>query len=113
MEKTLKTRFILNRIAGQNSFVWIEFLFGSLLSSKGEEDLLRLNPYLSTNTLAALFSLVMLSMLKANRLGHTNRCIGTVIGLESLLEKVFYFVIFYSFFLVLYFYVWCCFLVFL
>lgn len=83
-----KTRFILNRYAGQNSFVWIEFLFGSLLSTCGEQDLLKLNPYLSAGTLDAILSLVTMSMLRANRLGHTNRCIGTVISLISLLEKV-------------------------
>lgn len=82
-----KTRFLLNRIAGQNAFVWVEFLFGMLLSSKGEEDLLRLNPYLSAETVTAINHLVSMSMLRANRLGHTNRCIGTAISLESLLVK--------------------------
>lgn len=83
-----KTRFLLNRIAGQNAFVWVEFLFGMLLSSKGEEDLLKLNPYLSAETVTAIMHLVTMSMLRANRLGHTNRCIGTAISLESLLAKV-------------------------
>lgn len=85
-----KTRFLLNRIAGQNSFVWIEFLFGTLLSSKGEEDLLKLNPYLPANTVTAIMRLITLCMLRANRLGHTNRCIGTAISLEGLLNKVCY-----------------------
>jgi hypothetical protein len=82
-----KTRFLLNRIAGQNAFVWVEFLFGMLLSSKGEEDLLKLNPYLTSETVTAIMHLVTMSMLRANRLGHTNRCIGTAISLESLLVK--------------------------
>jgi thiol-disulfide isomerase/thioredoxin len=85
-----KTRFLLNRFSGQNSFVWIEFLFGMLLSSKGESDLLRLNPYLPADMVTTLMQLVTLTMLRANRLGHTNRCIGTLIGLETLLEKVKY-----------------------
>lgn len=83
-----KSRFLLNRFAGQNSFVWIDFLFGILLSSQGEDDLLKLNPYLSSSTVKAIMNLVTTSMLRANRLGHTNRCIGTVIGLENLLTKV-------------------------
>ena len=83
-----KTRFLLNRIAGQNAFVWVEFLFGMLLSSKGEQDLLQLNPYLSADTLNAIMHLITMGMLRANRLGHTNRCIGTAISLESLLAKV-------------------------
>lgn len=83
-----KTRFILSRIAGQNSFVWSEFLFGVLLSSTGEIDLLKLNPYIDGNTLQVLLHLVTITMLRANRLGHTNRCIGTAINLEELLVKV-------------------------
>lgn len=39
-----RIKFKLERVAGQSSFVWNEFLFGSIISSKGEEDLLRLNP---------------------------------------------------------------------
>jgi hypothetical protein len=83
-----KSRFVLNRYAGQNAFVWVEFLFGMLLSSQGEEDLLKLNPYLSSSTVTSIMNLVTTSMLRANRLGHTNRCIGTVISLEELLTKV-------------------------
>jgi hypothetical protein len=86
-----KTRFLLTRSAGQKASVWVEFLFGILVSSKGEEDLLRLNPYLSKETIAMIMNLVSICMLRANRLGHTNRCIGSVIVLEALLEKVFYF----------------------
>jgi len=83
-----KTRFILSRIAGQNSFIWSEFLFGVLLSSTGEIDLLKLNPYIDGNTLHVLLHLVTITMLRANRLGLTNRCIGTAINLEELLVKV-------------------------
>ena len=81
-----KTRFLLNRVAGQNAFVWVEFLFGMLLSSKGEADLLRLNPYISAGTLTTVTHLITMSMLRANRLGHANRCIGTAISLEALLS---------------------------
>jgi hypothetical protein len=86
--KNSKTRFLLNRFAKQNSFIWIELLFGSLLSTKGEADLLRLNPYIDAETLTSVFHLVSVVMLRANRLGHTNRAIGIVIGLESLLKKI-------------------------
>lgn len=86
--KTSKIRFLLNRFSGQNAAIWVEFLFGALLSTKGESDLLKLNPFLPTDILDSILNLVTSSMLRANRLGHTNRCIGTVIGLESLLEKV-------------------------
>jgi hypothetical protein len=83
-----KIKFLLSRVAGHNAFVWIEFLFGALLSSKGENDLLKLNPYLQSSTVNTLFGLVAACMLRANRLGLTNRCIGTVISLQALLKKV-------------------------
>lgn len=83
-----KTKFCLKRTAGINSSVWIEFLFGILISSKGEEDLLRLNPYLSSSTIKEMLSLITISMLRSNRLGHTNRCIGIAINLEALLQKI-------------------------
>jgi hypothetical protein len=35
-----------------------------------------------------MLNLVSVGMLRANRLGHVNRCIGAVIGLESLLQKI-------------------------
>jgi hypothetical protein len=83
-----KIRFLLSRYAGQSSFVWVEFLFGILISSKGEADLLKLNPFLSIDSLDSIKKLVATSMLRANRLGHINRCIGLVISLENLLDKV-------------------------
>lgn len=86
--RKLKTRFCLGRSAGLNSFVWIEFLFGVLISSKGEEDLLKLNPYLPRAKVDVVMNLVSLCMLRSNRLGHTNRCIGMAISLISLLKKV-------------------------
>jgi hypothetical protein len=84
----LKTRFLLNRTAGRNSDVWIEFLFGSLISSRGEQDLRRLNPFLSLDTIKTMLNLVSICMLRSNRLGHTNRCIGMTIALDGLLTKI-------------------------
>ena len=83
-----RIRYKLSRFAGRNTFVWIELVFGMLLSSSGEQDLLRLNPFLSLDSLGTIVNLTTLAMLRANRLGHTNRCIGSAIGLESLLSKV-------------------------
>lgn len=83
-----KVRYLLNRIAGQRSIVWIEFLFGILISTKGEEDLRNLNPFLSKDMVRSIFSLVTLTMMRANRLGHTNRCIGMAINLEKMLETL-------------------------
>ena len=86
--KASKTRYLLKRFSGQNSNIWIEYLFGVLLSTQGESDLLKLNPYLSAETISTLMNIVSIIMLRSNRLGQTNRCIGTLINLISLLEKV-------------------------
>lgn len=86
--KNAKTRFLLTRQANLNSNIWVEFLFGALLSTQGEEDLLRLNPFLPPTLLSDILNIITVCMLRANRLGHTNRCIGTVVSLELMLEKV-------------------------
>ncbi len=87
-ERNNKLRFILSRFSRQRPLVWPEFLFGALLSSQGEDDLRRLNPFLMTDRIAILLNMVTLSMLRANRLGLINRCVGSVVALESLLTKV-------------------------
>ena len=40
-----KVKFILRRHAGQESTIWLEFLYGALLSSKCLDDLTALNPH--------------------------------------------------------------------
>jgi hypothetical protein len=87
-QKAARLRFLLQRTARQNAPVWIEFLFGTLLSSSGDADLLALNPYLDEKTRTGITKLVTTCMLRANRVGHANRCIGAVISLENLLTKV-------------------------
>lgn len=86
--KVQKIKFKLGRVSGHRAFVWIEFLFGSLLSSNGDEDLLRLNPFLTGPTVDLLFALIAACMLRANRLGLANRCMGTLISLQAMLDKV-------------------------
>jgi thiol-disulfide isomerase/thioredoxin len=48
-----RVQFQLRRCARQAPEVWMEFLFGSLLSSQGAADLRKLNPYLSPRTRTA------------------------------------------------------------
>jgi hypothetical protein len=50
--------------------------------------MLRLNPFLDEKSIQTMLNLVSVGMLRANRLGHVNRCIGAVIGLDALLQKV-------------------------
>ena len=105
-----KLRYLLDRRAGQNSTIWTgsiltfvdsitcffiiklfsctEFLFGVLISTTGEKDLRNLNPFLEYETIHTVLNLTAISMLRANRLGHTNRCIGSAISLEKMLATV-------------------------
>mmetsp|Transcript_21594 Transcript_21594/g.31811 ORF Transcript_21594/g.31811 Transcript_21594/m.31811 type:complete len:2705 (-) Transcript_21594:384-8498(-) len=87
-ERMERLRFILQRKGGLQSHVWIEFIFGALLSTDGEADLLSLNPYLPLSTVNTIFDLVTVGMLRANRAGHANRCMGTIITLLGLLDKL-------------------------
>jgi len=82
-----RTEFLLRRTAGQAAEVWPEFLFGSLISSKGEADITALNPYIPPERVDAILQLVMLTMLRANRMGHISRCIGATIVLIKLIKR--------------------------
>ena len=81
-----RSKFVLRRAAGQAAEVWPEFLFASILSSEGEQDIQKFNPYLPRAHVDAVMQLVMLQMLRANRVGHLSRCIGAVVVLLKLLR---------------------------
>ena len=82
-----KARFLLRRGAGQEPVIWHEFLFGALLSSTAAEDLMRLNPYLDRGIAEALLDAVAVVVLRANRIGHVNRCIAGCVTLAKKLDK--------------------------
>ena len=68
-EKTEKIRFLMRRQAGQNVRVWLEFMFGTLISARGKQDLHGLNPYLADATLDTMLSLVSIVMLRLTASG--------------------------------------------
>ena len=68
-----RVKFALRREADLVSTIWIEFLFGALLSSAGEADLQRLNPFLPTKTVRLVMDIMNSVVLRANRIGHANR----------------------------------------
>ena len=82
-----RSKFFLRRAAGQASEVWLEFLFASILSSRGTQDLQHLNPYASHAHIETVVQLIMVGMLKANRVGHLSRCIGATLVLLKLLRE--------------------------
>lgn len=82
-----RTEFLLRRTAGQAAELWPEFLFGSLISSKGESDITALNPYIPLERVDVILQIVMLTMLRANRMGHISRCVGATIVLQKLMKR--------------------------
>mmetsp|Transcript_2417 Transcript_2417/g.3236 ORF Transcript_2417/g.3236 Transcript_2417/m.3236 type:complete len:3692 (+) Transcript_2417:353-11428(+) len=82
-----RVSYQLKRFARQAPMIWMEFLFGSTLSTTGDADVLNLNPYLSKKSLNLVNKLLIITMLKANRVGHANRCIGTAVSLISLVDS--------------------------
>jgi thioredoxin len=82
-----RTLFMLKQASRQVPEVSVEFMFGATLSSQGVEDIAKLNPYMTTDTLNLLLRLVGVTMLRTNRVGHANRCIGMCVRLMGLVDS--------------------------
>ncbi len=79
--------FLLNRYCGQDTILWLDYLIGSLLSSKAEYDLKKLNPYFETPNIKNMFDVIVGVILHANRVSQTNRSISDAKDVLSLLRK--------------------------
>ena len=86
-EQLGRTLFVLKQACRRVPEISVEFLFGATLSSRGETDIANLNPYLNPGTLNLLLRLIGVTMLRANRVGHANRCIGMCVRLLGLVDK--------------------------
>lgn len=86
-EQLGRTLFVLKQACRQVPEVSVEFMFGATLSSKAVEDIEALNPHLKAGTLDLILRLVGVTMLRANRVGHANRCIGMCVRLLSLVDS--------------------------
>jgi thiol-disulfide isomerase/thioredoxin len=82
-----RVEFLLRRVAGQAAEAWPEFLFGILISSKGELDVASLNPYIPAGRIDSILQIVLLTMLRANRIGHVSRCAGAAVVLLNRLRR--------------------------
>jgi len=78
---------LLARDKGQVPMLWLALIIGTILSSKGFEELKKLNPFLSDLQIKTLESLTAALMLVVNRLGQLARCISDCVELLSLLRK--------------------------
>eukprot|EP00756_Hemistasia_phaeocysticola_P010307 Hpha_TRINITY_DN15008_c2_g11::TRINITY_DN15008_c2_g11_i1::g.123864::m.123864 len=63
----------LRRYAGAEVELWLEYVLGSLLSSSMDEDITKLNPFLSTEALQKVANTAIISILLASRLGQGNK----------------------------------------
>ena len=48
----------------------------------------KLNPFLDSRIIQTVMNLTSITMLRANRLGHANRCMESAISLEKMLDTV-------------------------
>lgn len=80
--------FVLRRLAGRVPEIWPEFVFGALISSKGETDVQRLNPFIPADRVSLTLRLVAVTMLRANRVGTLSRCAGDAVELRGALETL-------------------------
>ena len=82
-ERAARTRFALRRHAQMVPEIWLEFLFGALLSSEGADDVRRLNAFLPRARADAALARCALTMLRANRVGVLARCAGDAVALRA------------------------------
>ena len=82
-----KVHFLLRRQAGQEASIWLEYLFGCLLSSKALLDLKTLNPYLNNDVAVCLLKVVAATLLRSNRIGQANRCISASVQLMQSIQE--------------------------
>ena len=80
--------FLLKRSCGLEATIWLEFLFGSVLSSKQYDDLSALNPFLTTAQVENVTDVVVSAIFHANRISHINRCILDCRALEKILVEI-------------------------
>eukprot|EP01012_Entosiphon_sulcatum_P007139 TRINITY_DN13559_c0_g1_i1.p1 TRINITY_DN13559_c0_g1~~TRINITY_DN13559_c0_g1_i1.p1 ORF type:complete len:4669 (-),score=764.85 TRINITY_DN13559_c0_g1_i1:3029-17035(-) len=85
-EKISRLTYLLRRYSGRETEMWLDYLFGSLLSSNAVFDWQKLNPFLPDEATGPLFELIASCVLKANRVGHANKCREEISGLIDLLQ---------------------------
>ena len=83
-----KILYLLDRSCRFEAIIWSEFLFASILSSKQYDDLRRLNPFLSHESIDIISDILISTVLHANRINHINRCLENCRELDSTLLKI-------------------------
>ena len=80
-------RFLLLVHSGHEAQLWFEYMVSCLLSSASVDDLSRLNPFVPRARWHQLRDLLAVLLLRANRVGQTNRTLQLTADTLQLLEK--------------------------
>ena len=80
-------RFLLLVHSGHEAQLWFEYMVSCLLSSASVDDLSRLNPFVPRARWHQLRDLLAVLLLRANRVGQTNRTLQLTADTLRLLEK--------------------------
>ena len=75
------------RSHGQESTIWFALLIGTMLSSKGFKELVRINPFLTEEHIRTLEDAVAALMLRINRAGQISRCMAACTAMLELLSQ--------------------------
>jgi hypothetical protein len=79
---------LLSRCSGEESWIALEYVIAALVSTKAEEDILKVNPFLSSSVASEILMLMSISLCHANRLGHLNRVLSDCRSLRSLVKSL-------------------------
>jgi len=80
-------RYVLKRFCGMETFIWLDYLIGSLLSSKSSYDLQKLNPYFTNDKIGHVYDVLVAMILHSNRAGQINRAMLDARDLLGLLQS--------------------------
>lgn len=81
-ERDSRIVFRLNRLARRRTPAWFGYLTRSLLSSRAEEDIVRVNPFLQHDDCSRVLDNVAVTLLRIVRVSHLQRCMSSVDALR-------------------------------
>lgn len=87
-ESVARYSFVLQRFSGQESHLTLPYIISTLLSSKGDFDLSKINPFLGPEEIEHATHVVEAVLLRANRVGHINRTIAEIKTLQKRLTDL-------------------------
>ena len=80
--------FNLERYAGQEAWVAIDFIIGALVSTNAVFDLQKINPFLSEVEAEEILQLAALAITRSTRIGQINRVLSNCRSVEALVREL-------------------------